>query len=231
MHVTPSASNLYMEINWLWTADHDLDAAYTNITIYSGRGLFIESGKGNIWLVGTSVEHHALYRYQPANTQIIFAGQIQTETAYYQPHPDINAPFNAVPRLNDPTAKGGCKNGTNCDGLGLRVLDSQNVNIYGAGLYSFFDDYNTCEQQTKPHIPVGEYDELMRATACSYPVSGEICQRSIFSIEGKRSSNVNVYNLNTIGATSMIDREGVSLARFKDNVDVFPDDVAIFRLD
>lgn len=145
MHVTPSASNLYMEVNWLWTADHDLDAAYTNITIYSGRGLFIESGKGNIWLVGTSVEHHALYRYQLANTQSILAGQIQPETAYYQPHPDINAPFNAVPRLNDPTAKGGCKNGTNCDGLGLRVLDSQNVNIYGAGLYSFFDDYNTCE--------------------------------------------------------------------------------------
>jgi hypothetical protein len=82
-----------------------------------------------------------------------------------------------------------------------------------------------------PTYFVGEYQKLMRPTACSYPVSGEICQRSIFTIEGKRSSNVNGYNLNTIGATSMIDRDGVSLASFKDNVDVFPDNVAIFRLD
>lgn len=51
MHVTPSASNLYMENNWFWTADHDIDsAANTQISVYSGRGLLIDSGNGNIWL-------------------------------------------------------------------------------------------------------------------------------------------------------------------------------------
>ena len=32
--------------------------------------------------VGTAVEHFALYQYQFADTRNIFAGQIQTETAY-----------------------------------------------------------------------------------------------------------------------------------------------------
>ena len=41
---------------------------------------------------------------------------------------------------------------------------------------------------------------------------------------------MNVYNLNTVGATSMIDRDDVSLADSADNVDVFPDNIAIFRL-
>jgi glucan 1,3-beta-glucosidase len=51
MHVTPSASGLYMENNWLWTADHDIDdPSNTQLTIYSGRGLFIESTAGTFWL-------------------------------------------------------------------------------------------------------------------------------------------------------------------------------------
>ena len=52
MHITPSASNLYMENIWLWTADHDLDSSVlnSNITIYTGRGLYLESERGNIWL-------------------------------------------------------------------------------------------------------------------------------------------------------------------------------------
>lgn len=51
MHVTASASNLYMENVWLWTADHDIDSqSNTQITIYSGRGLYIESTAGNFWL-------------------------------------------------------------------------------------------------------------------------------------------------------------------------------------
>ena len=55
MHITESATGLYMENVWLWTADHDLDStlpkyANSNITIYAGRGLYLESRRGNIWL-------------------------------------------------------------------------------------------------------------------------------------------------------------------------------------
>ena len=53
IHVTKFGTGLYMENNWLWTADHDLDDALNNntqITIYTGRGLYIESMRGVIWL-------------------------------------------------------------------------------------------------------------------------------------------------------------------------------------
>lgn len=43
IHVTSSASNVYLENNWFWTADHDIDsAANTQISIYTGRGALIE---------------------------------------------------------------------------------------------------------------------------------------------------------------------------------------------
>ena len=114
-----------MEKTWLWTADHDLDTSFTNITVYSGRGLYTESEKGSIWLVASAVEHHGLYQEQLAKTQDIFIGQVQMETAYYQPHPDISTPFHAVRGLNDPTDAAMCKiNGTNCDGWGLIIVDN-----------------------------------------------------------------------------------------------------------
>ena len=53
IHITKWSAGLYMENNWLWTADHDLDDASNNntqITIYAGRGLLIESLQGPIWL-------------------------------------------------------------------------------------------------------------------------------------------------------------------------------------
>ena len=52
-HITKFATGLYMENNWLWTADHDLDDIRNNntqITIYAGRGLHIESQRGILWL-------------------------------------------------------------------------------------------------------------------------------------------------------------------------------------
>jgi glucan 1,3-beta-glucosidase len=51
MHITPTASGLYMENVWFWTADHDIDdSSNTQITIYNGRGLYIESAAGTFWL-------------------------------------------------------------------------------------------------------------------------------------------------------------------------------------
>jgi glucan 1,3-beta-glucosidase len=51
MHITSVASGVYLENVWLWSADHDIDdASDTQITVYSGRGLLVESTTGNIWL-------------------------------------------------------------------------------------------------------------------------------------------------------------------------------------
>ena len=45
------------------TADHDLDDwNSTQISIFTGRGLLVESS--NVWLWANGVEHHAMYQYQ-----------------------------------------------------------------------------------------------------------------------------------------------------------------------
>lgn len=123
-------------------ADHDIDdASDTQITVYSGRGIFIESTTGPFWLVGTASEHHVLYQYQFADTTNIFASQLQTETPYYQPLPTALVPFTANATLQDPTFD--CDGVTgNCDeAWGLRILSSSDIFVYGANHYSWFNNY------------------------------------------------------------------------------------------
>lgn len=57
MHITSVASGAYLENVWLWTADHDLDdAASTQISVYTGRGLLVEAD--TVWLyVNLSLLH------------------------------------------------------------------------------------------------------------------------------------------------------------------------------
>ncbi|KAK9600183.1 hypothetical protein V6Z92_000273 [Aspergillus fumigatus] len=213
MHVTPSASNLYLENTWLWVSDHDIDvqteADGGQITLYSGRGLNIESTEGNIWLSGTSVEHNVLYEYQFVSTQNVYMGQIQTETAYYQSNPNALIPFTPKAAIHDPDFASSCKSSSdgNCEvGWGLRVVDSHDLYVYGAGLYSFFNNYDA---------------------GCSTYGGEQNCQNSIFSIEG--DSAITVYNLNTLGTRSMVDRDGQSLASFSDNISVFTNNIVLFR--
>jgi len=198
MHVTQSASGLYMENNWLWVADHDIeDSNSTQITIYASRGLLIESTAGGNWLYGTAVEHHQIYQYNVANTQDIFMGQIQTETPYYQPTPV--GPFSINATYSDPTTNG-------VDAWGLNVKSSQGVLIYGAGTYSFFDDYNV---------------------TCSNQGVTPKCQTEIVNIEG--NVDISIYNLNTVGSDSMIAVDGNSIASWADNQNGFISTIALFR--
>ncbi|KAL3442228.1 pectate lyase superfamily protein-domain-containing protein [Aspergillus insuetus] len=211
MHITASASNVYLENNWLWVSDHDIDvqseADGGQITLYSGRGLNIESTEGNIWLSGTSVEHNVLYEYQFVSTKNVYMGQIQTETAYYQSNPNALIPFTPNPAIHDPDFGTTCegKEGNCAVGWALRLVDSQDLYAYGAGLYSFFDNYDA---------------------ACSTYGSEHNCQNSIFSIEG--DSSITVYNLNVLGSQSMVDKDGQSLASYADNIGVFTNNIAYF---
>jgi glucan 1,3-beta-glucosidase len=192
------------------TADHDIDEHLNSqITIYTGRGLYIESENGPFWLWGTGSEHHVLYQYQLANTRNIFMGQIQTETPYVMPIPNALVPFNPVPALKDPDYRASCVGVEgNCEASwGLRVIDSSDVYLYGGGLYSFFDNYST---------------------ACSTFAAGQTCQQRMVSIEGS-ASNVNLYNVNTIGTREMITRNGARVAWFSDNVNTFASNVAVYK--
>ncbi|KAL6702716.1 hypothetical protein ACN47E_000998 [Coniothyrium glycines] len=215
MHVTKFGTGIYMENNWLWTADHDLDDARNNntqINIYAGRGLHIESQRGALWLYGTAVEHHVKYEYQFVDTRNIFMGHIQTETAYYQPNPDATIPFPSNPALSDPVFTPSTNSSVNAaSGWGLRIVRSNNILAYGVGLYSFFDNYST---------------------SCSDVGGGAACQTRILSIEGDRNSyDINLYNLNTVGTTEMITRDGVDLASNVDNNSSYVDTINVFRID
>jgi glucan 1,3-beta-glucosidase len=100
--------------------------------------------------IGTAVEHHTLYQYQLANTQNLFMGFIQTETPYYQPNPLAPTPFTVVSSLNDPNFATSCsgQSGNCAEAWGLRVINSRNVLIYGAGHYSFFNNYDTSKSRS-----------------------------------------------------------------------------------
>ncbi|KAH9942506.1 beta-1,3-glucanase [Epithele typhae] len=131
LHITSSAS-AYLEGLWVWTADHDLDSG-PQINIYTGRGIMSES-QGPVWLVGTASEHNVMYQYYLVGAANHYMGLIQTETPYYQPNPVPGSGPNAS--------------------WGLVVSSSSNILVFGAGLYSFFQNYNqnclatfNCQQQ------------------------------------------------------------------------------------
>nr|POE79854.1 glucan 1,3-beta-glucosidase [Quercus suber] len=210
IHVTKPSTGLYLENVWLWTADHDVeDPLVTQITIYAGRGILVESEVGPTWLVGTAVEHFTLYQYQFLNTGNVFAGQIQTETPYYQPNPSAPLPFPHVASLSDPSfsqvpAAGGIPQ---ADAWGLRIVNSEHLLFYGAGLYSFFSNYSV---------------------TCSNQGNGETCQNRIFELDSA-SKAVSVYNLNTVGTHNMIVLDDRDIAFYGDNLDGFVDTIALFR--
>lgn len=231
MHITPSARNLYMENNWIWVADHDIDDwNSTQISVFVPRGMLIEGNR--IWSVGSSVEHHTLYQYQLLNASDIWMGQIQTESPYYQPNPPAPYPFTEPNiAIRDPDFAADCqtpkaKASLNLEGnppcemaWGLRIIGSRNVVVFGAGLYSFFNNYNT---------------------SCSTAESGENCQARIVwvgpdTVGGGSESDdgdlltVEMYNLNTIGSVSMITQQGLDMATWDQNRATFASTLAVFR--
>lgn len=198
VHITKGSSGLLMENCWVWVADHDLenDAEAKRITIYAGRGMLVESTKGNIWMWGGAVEHHQLYEYQFVGAGPTVLGHIQTETAYYQPNPDANIPFAAVSEYHDPVYASGDS------GVGVRINNSQEILIYGAGLYSFFQNYKE---------------------PCNLKGT---CQKRVLSIE---NSEVSVYNLNGVGVTNLVTVDSVDVAASADGYNGFVQTVALFR--
>lgn len=151
------------------------------------------------------MEHHSLYQYSFSGASNVMAGFIQTETPYYQPSPDAKSgPYAYNATLNDPNYSS-CLPG-NCDALGLYVTNSNSIYIYGAGLYSFFNDYST---------------------TCSNAGNGEACQSEIFRVDGS-TTGLRVYTLNTVGVTNMIEVDGTSEAVYSDNISVYTDGLTLF---
>ncbi|EGX44187.1 hypothetical protein AOL_s00210g59 [Orbilia oligospora ATCC 24927] len=200
LHLTPQSAG-YFENVWAWVADHDLDTpAQTQISIYVGRGILIES-QGPSWFHGTSSEHAVLYQYQLAGAKNIYLGSIQTESPYFQPAPVAPEPFASLPLVyaGDPSFKKCSGSSAKCAiSWALRIIRSEGIFIYGAGMYSWF--YN--------------YDQPV----C---LPGEHCQDSLF--ETSYSENIWVYDIYTKGAKESVSPRGAGAvpALQKDNQNGF----------
>ncbi|EGP90179.1 uncharacterized protein MYCGRDRAFT_10638, partial [Zymoseptoria tritici IPO323] len=205
-HATPQSGGVYLENNWHWVADHDLEVAnQTQISIYSARGTLIQS-QGPVWLWGSASEHSVLYNYQIDGAEAVFGGFMQSETPYFQPNPLATEPFAVDARYNDPTF-GVCPDGSTSsrgvpckDAWGLRIMNSRGVLIYATGFYSFFNNY----QQT-----------------CT-PLQN--CQEYMIRI---MNSQVDMYTVTTKAAVNMIldDKVGQPLIA-EPNHSVFGDTIA-----
>ncbi|KAJ5126830.1 hypothetical protein N7448_007609 [Penicillium atrosanguineum] len=192
LHVTEKAS-AYLENTWMWTADHELDLSdHSQVDIYTGRGILIES-QGPVWLWGTASEHHQLYNYQVSSAKDVFMGLIQSETPYYQSNPSALTP------LHPPT----CTTASCRKSWGLRVLNSSDLFVYGAGLYSFFENY---------------------AQTC---LNTEDCQENMVEVD---CSDVHIYGLSTKAAVNMVtSSSGKSMVLEKDNTSNFCSTIALFE--
>lgn len=148
MHVTESGSG-YFENMWAWIADHDLDdAENTMITIAVGRGILVES-TGPTWWLGTASEHAMLYQYNFYGAQNVWAGMIQTESPYFQATTITESPgpfsatigqFNNDPVFPDSSCTAG---DLYCNfSWAVMIAETTGVTISGAGLYSWFDNYD-----------------------------------------------------------------------------------------
>lgn len=78
--------------------------------------------------------------------------------------------------------------------------------MYGAGHYSFFNDYST---------------------SCSDQDAGSWCQASIVDIEGS-SSDITIYNINTVGVQNALTVNGNAGALYSDDVAGYTANLAWF---
>jgi hypothetical protein len=152
--------------------------------VFSARGILVESTLG-AWLYGTASEHSTIYQYNFYQAQNVYAGMIQTESPYYQPAPQPPAPFSASSENmpGDPDYSICTSDSTiaGCDSSwAIRITESSAIEIGGAGLYSWFDNY------------VQE--------PCVDSMNCQLAQVYIENTFG----NVSIYNLITIGAVSML---------------------------
>jgi len=205
LHITGSG---YFDNVWAWTADHDLDFREQDISgqvsIYTGRGVLVEDTQGPVWLYGTQSEHNVFSQYQLTNARNVFMTMIQSETPYWQPGPPAPSPYTPDPNFDDPTYAHCTPGDVRCPmSYSIRAKNCQNVYLYGAGMYNFFNNYDqTC-------------------------LTTEDCQTTMVDLEGNTAFHM--YNINTKAAINMVvENDARVLAKASDNTNGFCQTVNAF---
>jgi hypothetical protein len=119
-----------------------------------------------------------------------------------QNNPNALASFQPLEEWADPGFED-CFLPTCAKTYGLVVQDSTYIFVYGAGLYSFFNNYDSgCITTTN-------------------------CQQFMVSIKG--SEAVYLFGLNTVAVQTLVEVEGVSLVPAGANVNTFCNTLALFE--
>ncbi|KAF5387123.1 hypothetical protein D9615_001631 [Tricholomella constricta] len=194
LHLT-HGSSAYLEGTWVWLADHILDGqGSSQISIYSGRGILSES-EGPVWMLVT--EHHVLYQYRLVHAKNHYMGLIQTESPYWQPSPAAPEPFSLDSAYKDPMFSE-----TDTFSWALSIELSKDIIVFGAGLYSFFQNYSQ---------------------AC---LDARNCQPQIIDIDSE--SVVHIYSLSTVASAFQVSVDGVGIVEESDNVNGFASTVTVW---
>ncbi|KAH7869703.1 exo-beta-1,3-glucanase [Lentinula edodes] len=162
----------------------DCFAAYMALHLTASSSAYLEA------------EHHSLYQLQLDNAQNHYLGLFQTEIPYYQPSPESPSPFTSSTTYNDPT--------TFDSGFAwaVNVVSSTDIIFFGAGLYSFYNDYTQ---------------------DCLDTMS---CQPQLVNIDS--TSSVTIYSLSTIGATYQLSVENTGIVNQSDNIDGYQSTVTVW---
>ena len=131
-------------------------------------------------------------------------GHIQHETAYYQGNPSALIPFTPNPTYSDPTFAD-CKAANCARTWGLRMVNSTNLFVYGAGLYNFFNNWNTA--------------------GC---LGTESCQERMVDV--RNCSDIYLWGLSTKGSQYMVSYEGTDVVPYSVNRANFCDTIVLFEL-
>lgn len=131
----------------------------------------------------------------------MYLATIQSETPYYQSNPNALEPFTPGGTFYDPGFIE-CRDDRCRKAWGLRIIDSADISMYGAGLYSFFENYGQ---------------------AC---VEAENCQENMVYVE---NSNVRLFGLSTKAAINMVRTSSGEVVPQADNRSNFCSTLALFE--
>jgi glucan 1,3-beta-glucosidase len=119
-----------------------------------------------------------------------------------QNNPNALSAFQPLSEWNDPTFAN-CFTSNCAKTWGMRIFNSTYIFVYGAGMYSFFNNYDGgCLTTTN-------------------------CQQTMISVE--QSQGIYMYVVNTVGTANMVSVDGVDLVPALANTNGFADTVAIFE--
>jgi glucan 1,3-beta-glucosidase len=122
--------------------------------------------------------------------------------SYMQNNPNAIAAYQPMDEWNDPTFST-CFTSNCAKTWGLRIFNSTYIFVYGAGLYSFFNNYDGgCLATTN-------------------------CQQNMISVE--ESQGIYMYMVNTVGSANIVEVDQVELVPASANANGFADTVAIFE--